>query len=99
MNQKLETGTYALMLGPSYETPAEIKMLRKLGADMVGMSTVPEIIKANHVGLEVMGISCVTNMAAGVLKQPLSEKEVLDVANSVSANFISIVKIIIEKTC
>jgi len=99
MNQKLETGTYALMLGPSYETPAEIKMLRKLGADMVGMSTVPEIIKANHVGLEVMGISCITNMAAGVLKQPLSEKEVLDVANSVSANFISIVKIIIEKTC
>ncbi len=99
MKQKLEIGTYALMLGPSYETPAEIMMLRKLGVDMVGMSTVPEIIKANHVGLEIMGISCVTNMAAGVLKQPLSEKEVLDVANSVSSNFVSIVKIIIEKTC
>ncbi len=99
MKQKLETGTYALMLGPSYETPAEIKMLRKLGADMVGMSTVPEIIKANHVGLEIMGISCITNMAAGVLKQPLSEKEVIEVANSVSSNFISIVKTIIERTC
>lgn len=99
MKEKLETGTYAMMLGPSYETPSEIKMLRKLGADMVGMSTVPEIIKANHIGLKVMGISCITNMAAGVLKQPLSEKEVLDVANKVSSRFISIVKSIIEKTC
>lgn len=99
MKEKLETGTYAIMLGPSYETPSEIKMLRKMGVDMVGMSTVPEIIKANHVGLEVMGISCITNMAAGVLKQPLSEREVLDVANGVSSRFISIVKHIIEKTC
>ncbi|BBJ27734.1 purine-nucleoside phosphorylase [Athalassotoga saccharophila] len=99
MKERLESGTYASMLGPSYETPAEIRMLRKIGADMVGMSTVPEIIKANHVGIETLGISCVTNMAAGVLPQPLSEKEVLEVANSVSKRFISIVKIIIEKTC
>ncbi len=99
MKERLESGTYASMLGPSYETPAEIRMLRKVGADMVGMSTVPEIIKANHVGIETLGISCITNMAAGVLSQPLSEKEVLDVANSVSKRFISIVKVIIEKTC
>ncbi len=99
MKEKLESGTYASMLGPSYETPAEIRMLRKIGADMVGMSTVPEIIKANHVGIETLGISCITNMAAGVLPQPLSEREVLEVANSVSKRFISIVKVIIEKTC
>lgn len=99
MKERLELGTYASMLGPSYETPAEIKMLRKLGADMVGMSTVPEIIKANHVGLEVLGISCITNMAAGVLSQPLSEQEVLNVANSVSKRFVSIVKLIMAKTC
>ncbi len=98
-SEKLESGTYASMLGPTYETPAEIKMLRKIGADMVGMSTVNEIIKANHVGIETMGISCITNMAAGVLDQPLSEREVLEVANRVSNRFISIVKIIIEKTC
>jgi|UniRef100_A0A7V3RF04 purine-nucleoside phosphorylase len=98
-SQKLDSGVYASMLGPSYETPAEIKMLRKVGADMVGMSTVNEIIKANHVGLKVMGISCITNMAAGVLEQRLSEKDVLEVANRVSEHFVSVVKLIIEKTC
>ncbi len=97
--EKLETGVYVSLLGPSYETPAEIRMLRKIGADMVGMSTIHEIIAANHAGLEVLGISCVTNMAAGVLDRPLSHLEVMEVGRKVSKHFVSIVKTIVEKTC
>ena len=74
----LREGVYAQMSGPSFETPAEIRMLRSLGADAVGMSTVPEVIVARHGGLKVMGISCITNMAAGVLDQPLSHSEVIE---------------------
>ncbi len=95
----LEKGVYISVLGPSYETPAEIRMFRKLGADMIGMSTVHEIIVAKHVGLETMAISCITNMAAGVLDQPLSQEEVIEAGNRVSKHFSAIVETIIEKTC
>ena len=70
-----------MMPGPSYETPAEIAMLRRLGADAVGMSTVPEVIAAVHAGMKVLGISCITNMAAGIFDKPLSHEEVVETAS------------------
>src|SRR5258708_29655597 len=76
-------GVYAAMTGPSYETPAEIRFLRTIGADVVGMSTVPEVIVANHMGMKVLGISCVTNMAAGILPQRIHHEEVLETARMV----------------
>ena len=79
MDLELPEGVYAALPGPSYETPAEIRYLRAIGADLVGMSTVPEAIAANHMGLRVLGISCVTNHAAGVVEQKLDHKEVLEV--------------------
>ncbi|MDF2669621.1 MAG: punA [Paenibacillus sp.] len=94
---KLQEGVYAGMLGPSYETPAEIRMLRKLGADAVGMSTVPEVTAARHAGLEVLGISCITNMAAGILEQPLSHDEVMETAERVKGIFLNLVQTIIKK--
>ena len=75
------------MHGPSYETPAEIRFLRTIGADAVGMSTVPEAIAARHMGIEVLGISCITNAAAGVLPQPLDHDEVMEVAARVRGEF------------
>lgn len=84
---RVKEGVYAMMTGPSYETPAEVKMIRILGADAVGMSTVPEVITANHCGMKVLGISCITNMAAGILNQPLSHKEVIETSNIVKENF------------
>lgn len=84
-------GVYAGVLGPSYETPAEIRMLRTLGADAVGMSTVPETIAARHAGIEVLGISCISNMAAGMLDQPLSHEEVMETAERVKETFIRVV--------
>jgi purine-nucleoside phosphorylase len=80
-------GVYAAVHGPSYETPAEIRYLRTIGADAVGMSTVPEAIVARHMGVEVLGISCITNAAAGVLPQPLNHDEVMDVARRVRGAF------------
>ena len=85
-------GVYLGLLGPSYETPAEIRMARLLGADAVGMSTVMEVIAANHIGMRVLGISCITNMAAGILPQKLSEQEVLDTAHRVRAEFTRLVR-------
>ncbi|TJY44407.1 purine-nucleoside phosphorylase [Cohnella pontilimi] len=84
-------GVYAGLLGPNYETPAEIRMLRTLGADAVGMSTVAEVIAARHSGLEVLGISCISNMAAGILDQPLSHEEVMETSEKVKERFISLV--------
>ena len=83
MGLDLVEGVYAALPGPSYETPAEIRYLRTIGADLVGMSTVPEAIAANHMGLKVLGISCVTNMAAGVTDQKLSHQEVLETGERV----------------
>ncbi|WP_209811571.1 purine-nucleoside phosphorylase [Ammoniphilus resinae] len=97
--QGVETrhGVYAGLSGPSYETPAEIRMLRTLGADAVGMSTVPEVIVARHNGLGVLGISCISNMAAGILSQPLSHQEVMETAEKVREKFLTLVTGIIEK--
>jgi purine-nucleoside phosphorylase len=84
------------LLGPSYETPAEIRMLRTLGADAVGMSTVPEVIVARHSGIEVLGFSCISNMAAGILDQPLSHSEVMETTERVKPKFLKLVLGIIE---
>jgi purine-nucleoside phosphorylase len=90
-------GIYVAVHGPSYETPAEIRYLRTIGADAVGMSTVPEAIVANHMGMEVLGISCITNPAAGVLPQPLVHDEVMAVARRVRGEFSSLLEGIIER--
>lgn len=91
----LGEGVYAALAGPSYETPAEIRYLRSIGADLVGMSTVPEVIAARHCGIRVLGISCVTNAAAGVLDQPLDHKEVLETAERVKGQFIALLRAVI----
>ncbi len=87
LNIAVKEGVYIAFTGPSYETGAEIKMAATWGADAVGMSTVPEAIVANHMGIKVIGISCVTNMATGISKEQLSHKEVVDTANMVKENF------------
>ena len=89
---EVRRGIYGALTGPSYETPAEIHLLRNLGADAVGMSTVPEAIVARHMGLEVLGISCITNMAAGVLPQPLRHEEVMETARRVRGQFIALLE-------
>src|SRR5262249_45300647 len=88
-------GVYAALLGPSYETPAEIRFLRAIGADLVGMSTVPEVIVARQVGIRVLAISCVTNMAAGVLDQPLNHEEVLATGKRVAGQFTALLREVI----
>jgi len=86
-----------MFTGPTYETPAEVKMARILGADAVGMSTVPEVIAARHCGLRVLGISCITNMAAGILDQSLNHEEVIETSTRVKSKFVSLIKGIVEK--
>ncbi|HXI31955.1 MAG TPA: purine-nucleoside phosphorylase [Vicinamibacterales bacterium] len=95
INLLLPHGIYVGLLGPSYETPAEIRYLRTIGADAVGMSTVPEAIVARHMKMEVLGISCITNMAAGVLPQPLNHDEVMETARRIRGQFIALLEGII----
>jgi len=97
MGQTLPHGVYVGLLGPSYETPAEIRYLRTIGADAVGMSTVPEAIAARHMGVDVLGISCITNMAAGVLPAPLKHEEVMETARRVRGQFIALLEGVIEQ--
>ncbi|MFW6207986.1 MAG: purine-nucleoside phosphorylase [Spirochaetota bacterium] len=87
-----QKGVYAWMSGPSFETPAEIRMLRSIGADAVGMSTVPEAITAHHCGIRVAGVSCISNMAAGVLDQPITQEEVFEVAKLVRERFSLLIR-------
>lgn len=94
---KMRRGVYAGLGGPSYETPAEIRMLETLGADAVGMSTVPEVITAQHMNMRVLGISCITNMAAGILPQPLSHDEVVKIAEKVRPDFIRLIKSLLQE--
>ena len=93
----VQEGVYAAMLGPSYETPAEIRMLRTLGADVVGMSTVPEVIVANQLGVRVLAISCVTNMAAGILPQKISHVEVLETGAQVRDTLVRFLKALLPR--
>ena len=93
----LHEGVYASLLGPSYETPAEIEYLRRIGADLVGMSTVAEVIAARHMGLNVLAISCVTNMAAGILDQPLSHAEVMETGERVKSTFEALLRAVLPR--
>jgi len=94
----MREGVYFYVTGPQYETPAEIRAFRLLGADVVGMSTVPECISAAHAGMKILGISLVTNMAAGVLDKPLSEKEVLEAANAAKDRFSRLILTFLQRT-
>jgi purine-nucleoside phosphorylase len=97
MGIEIAEGVYAALTGPSYETPAEIRYLRAIGADLVGMSTVPEVIAAAHLGIRVLGISCVTNMAAGILDQPITTEEVMETGERVKADFVALLRAVIPR--
>jgi purine-nucleoside phosphorylase len=93
----IHEGIYAAMLGPSYETPAEIRFLRTIGADLVGMSTVPEVIVARHLGLKVLAISCVTNMAAGMSGEKINHEEVMETGERVRGKFLALLRSVLPK--
>jgi purine-nucleoside phosphorylase len=97
LNITLHEGVYAALLGPSYETPSEIEYLRRIGADLVGMSTVAEVIAARHMGMKVLAISCVTNMAAGILDQPLSHAEVMETGERVKSTFEALLRALLPR--
>ena len=97
LSMNLEEGIYAAVSGPSYETPAEIRYLRTVGADLVGMSTVPEVIVARHVGIRVLGISCVTNMAAGIQDRPLSHAEVMETGERSMTQFTALLQRVVPR--
>ena len=97
LGMTLHEGIYAALLGPSFETPAEIEYLRRMGADLVGMSTVAEVIAARHMGIKVLAISCVTNMAAGILDKPLSHQEVLETGERVRTIFEALLKAVLPR--
>lgn len=97
LNLTLHEGVYLALPGPSYETPAEINFLRTAGADLVGMSTVPEVIAAGHSGMRVLGLSCVTNMAAGTTDQPLSHTEVLETTERIKPQFMALLRAVIPR--
>jgi purine-nucleoside phosphorylase len=94
---QLHEGIYAAVLGPSYETPAEIRYLKAIGADLVGMSTVPEVIAANHLGVEVLGISCVTNLAAGLSGEKVRHEHVLETGRRISGTLIRLLTALLPK--
>ena len=94
---EMAEGVYAALTGPSYETPAEIRYLRAIGADLVGMSTVPEAIAAAQLGIRVLGISCVTNMAAGILDRPITTEEVMETGERVKADFVALLRAVIPR--
>jgi purine-nucleoside phosphorylase len=97
VGKTLHQGIYAAVLGPSYETPAEIRYLRTIGADLVGMSTVLEVIAARHMGMKVLAISCVTNMAAGILDQVINHEEVLETGERVKGDFVALVRAVLPE--
>jgi purine-nucleoside phosphorylase len=97
MGLEVRRGIYAALSGPSYETPAEIHMIRTLGADVVGMSTVPEAIVARHMDMQVVGISCITNLAAGVSDQPIDHSQVMAIGERVRGSFTALLKRVIPR--
>jgi purine-nucleoside phosphorylase len=97
--RELQEGVYAAFAGPTYETPAEVRMARAMGADLVGMSTVPEVIAARYLGMEVLGLSMVTNMAAGILDKPLSHQEVVETAVKVAPWLSTLLQGILDRIC
>jgi purine-nucleoside phosphorylase len=97
LGMTLHEGVYAALLGPSYETPAEISYLRIIGADLVGMSTAFEVIAARHMGIKVLAISCVTNMAAGIVDQPLSHQEVMETGERVKTSFEALLRAVLPR--
>jgi purine-nucleoside phosphorylase len=97
MGEKVYEGVYAAVAGPSFETPAEIRFLRTIGADLVGMSTVPEVIAARHMGVEVLAISCVTNMAAGMTGEKITAEEVIETGERVRGKFLTLLRAVLPK--